>query len=187
MSRRLVSILLVICLLIVTYGALVLNGLFDPRPVGPLVQTIPAQRLVVESAWLEQVATVDRPFSLRGSVAVLDSAETEVGYRITATDGWLEIVVTPTGTVAIRQQHNGRMHNLLPAQPWPHLQLGTLPNELWLDITADETRVWVNGELLWRQDDLMLSCAPCAVYRRVEANAEVGVIQFDALSLYQPE
>lgn len=90
------------------------------------------------------------PYSIKVT-ANLHSGEVDSGYGVLlGTDKeHLGVAVAPTGYLTVWQ--TGSQDDLfLPWQTWPHIQKGNVPNEIWLDMTADGLlTLRVNREFLW--------------------------------------
>jgi hypothetical protein len=142
---------------------LIAAGVFDPRPLGPLlrrdhpgIHALPAtgeMSLPQSPPW--PASTPPDRFSVRMTAALV-SGETDSGYGLALGEAeQLLIAVSPTGYVAVREAKGGAPPTfLLPWQPWPHVRPGEQANEIWLDVartrTGAEVTAWVNRERLWR-------------------------------------
>lgn len=143
--------------------ALVAGGAFDPRPCGPLGHRDTPGRLVLaeRGETLRPQSTpfagAPRCYTVRLTAAYTDG-ETDSGYGLAVGDGQeaLVVAVSPLGQAAVWQTLAGEdePRYLLPWQPWPHVNTGTTPNEMWLEIEdkAGITQVTarINRELLWQ-------------------------------------
>ena len=126
---------------------LIAAGVFDPKPVGKLQTTLPAQTVTVSELgqavlWL-QASLPEGEFSVRGT-AVWQSGNQDSGVGVALGD--FKVAVSPLGYVLVQQADEA----VLPWQPWPHVQQGEQPNEIWIDVRGEAVSVWLNRELLWQ-------------------------------------
>jgi hypothetical protein len=97
-----------------------------------------------------------RCYSVRLTAAYA-GGETDSGYGLAVgnNEAALVVAVSPLGEAAVWQTVAGEdePRYLLPWQPWPHVQQGIAPNEIWLDVAEDDDLMRVtariNRELLW--------------------------------------
>jgi hypothetical protein len=157
-------------------------GWFNPRPVGSLrwQRTLPPQMIAAgarEVVWLEEVTAAD--YSVRVK-AVHQSGERDIIYGLVlgSETNYLVTAISPLGYVSLEQ--GNRM--LLPLQPWPHVQRGSEPNEIWVNVEAGEVTIRLNREILW--------VGAVAEVGRVgvmgESWGETAVIQFQSIQLFTP-
>lgn len=154
-ERRVLSWLALLLLAALAGGvALVSAGLFDPPLNGTTVRerplpahTIPAHGRFL--TWLDEPLPPTN-YTLR-LTAVHQSGEPDVGYGLIVGDdsNGLTVLVSPLGYVTVRLGETA----VVPWQPWPHVQTGTEPNEIWLNVGGVEgngrAAVRINRELLW--------------------------------------
>ena len=140
-----VGLVTVIGLMVVLIGL----GLFDPKPFGVLRWQEVVDSLVVEAQsrevlWMAE--EVEGVFTLRGT-AVYQSGEKDIisGLVVGRDEDYFAIGVSPLGYVTLWQGEA----LLMPLQPWPHVNMGSEPNEIWLDVGEEEVAVWLNREILW--------------------------------------
>lgn len=145
--------------------ALIITGVFDPKPAGPPAASAPIGPVEVAagaetSQWVPAVrrSAERRPISWR-LLAAHRAGELDSGYGLMVGDDAraLVVAVSPLGYASIWEQHGlGQAQDLvhLPWQTWPHVATGSALNELWLDVTPvggqDEITVRINREVLWR-------------------------------------
>ena len=127
---------------------LIAAGVFDPKPVGQRQTVLPETSLTVSQPgqsirWLREPLPAG-DFSLRAT-AVWQTGTQDSGVGLAVDD--FVVAVSPLGYVLVQQAGEP----VLPWQPWPHVQPGGNPNELWLDIRGSEISVRINRELLMRR------------------------------------
>jgi hypothetical protein len=140
----------------VTIIILSAGGFFDPYQAGKLIYTSEPIELVVpagehETIWLTELSPAN--FSVRTAVALKNGEpDSGAGLILKGSCGQLLIAVSGNGRVTIQQldPENCSPNPGLPWQPWPHLNMGTAPNELWLDVTNKQITVRINREVLWQ-------------------------------------
>lgn len=155
-ARAILGYLLATAVFVIILIAL---GLFDPKPVGTLQTTLPEATLSVNNPgqtiqWLpDPLPQTD--FSVRGTaVWQSGSQDSGIGIALGNLEHNLVVAVSPLGYVLIQQ--NGEA--VLPWQPWPHVQFGEMPNEIWLDVRGERVTVRLNRELLWQGEISLLDC-----------------------------
>ena len=127
---------------------LIAAGLFDPKPVGQLQTTLPAQMLTVSESgqtivWLEEITAEE--FSVRGiTVWQSGSLDSGMGLAVGNEQDAFVAAVSPLGYVLVQQDDTV----ILPWQPWPHVQ--PEENEIWLDVRGETITVRINREILWQ-------------------------------------
>lgn len=144
---------------IAAFVILIAVGAFDPRPIGELTvrlslgprETGPEN---VALNW-QSVPLPDPPYSVRLAAATPNGdADGEYGLVIGDDRQHLTIAVSPLGYAGVWQERDGAVESLFPWQPWPHVQMGEAPNELWLDVHGEGATTFatvrVNRELLWQ-------------------------------------
>jgi hypothetical protein len=145
---------------------LILSGVFDPQPLGPLSLRDELNRSVLVSDEY-QLQLLQIPAGDSSSVrleAALESGSWDIGYglKIGTPERSIVVAVSPLGYVTIREipaperaaandgQEFGNLRATLPWQTWPHVAEGTLSNEIWVDIKDSKlVSVRINRELLW--------------------------------------
>jgi hypothetical protein len=148
-------------ILLVFGGAVALIGLisagvFDPKPIGILVETLPLGHVELDAGqgqltWLE-LSAPNADHSLRLE-AELSEGEVDSVYGLVIGDEseYLVVAVSPVGYVAILVNSDLEDRPIIPWRTWPHVVDGNGANELWLDIEGDMlTAVRTNRELLWQ-------------------------------------
>lgn len=142
------------------FVALIVLGVFDPRPPGAEQATAAPGVHSLAGAGeamipLDSPVTVE-PYTVRLAAAYLDG-ETDSGYGLVVGDGAgaLVVAVSPLGYAAVWQTSNGDQPLYhLPWQTWPHIHTGTSANEITIDIVPELTEaavsVRINRELLWQ-------------------------------------
>jgi len=130
--------------------SLIALGVFDPKPIGTLQTTLPAQMLTVSEpgqtiVWQEEIAA--ETFSVRGT-AVWQSGSLDSGVGLVLGNEQQAFItaVSPLGYVFIQQGDT----IILPWQPWPHVRADE--NEIWLDVHGETITVRINREVLWQGD-----------------------------------
>jgi hypothetical protein len=163
---------------------LIAAGTFDPKPVGKLQTTLPATRLIVDQPgqtiqWLtEPLPSSD--FSVRGTaVWQSGSQDSGIGLAVGNKEDNLLVAVSPLGYVTVQQQGV----ELLPWQPWPHVQLGNTPNEIWLDIKGNTVTIRINREFLW-QGIYVLPAHELGLFG--EDFGGTAVFDFQTIQIYAP-
>jgi len=142
-------------------GAVILIGLisagvFDPRPIGRLLLTLPLQQVDVGAKerrlkWLDQTAP-PTDFSLR-LTAALAGGEVDSAYGLALGDEshYLVAALSPTGYVAVWRQDGQRLEKVIPWRTWPHIWPELDVNELWLDVSGGQlVAIRTNREILWQ-------------------------------------
>lgn len=144
---------------------LIAAGVFDPQPLGPLLQTDrpgphalnhPGETLIPATAPWPPDSPPAR-FSIRLKAAYRQG-ELDSGFGLALGSGSSRLVValSPLGYVAVRQDaEDGQPVYPMPWQTWPHGRPGAAENELWLDVDQSDVgrtdvTAWLNRELLWR-------------------------------------
>ena len=163
---------------------LIAAGVFDPKPVGTVQTTLPAMLVRVEQAgqtikWLgEPLPAAD--FSVRETaVWQSGSQDSGMGLAIGSKTDNLIVAVSPLGYVLVQQ--NGV--ELLPWQPWPHVRLGDVSNEIWIDVQGDMVAIRINRELLWR-GSMALSGRNLGLF--TEHFGETAVFSSQSIQIYAP-
>jgi hypothetical protein len=150
-------------------------GMFDPKPVGELTAELPLQPITIPSK-TEQLTWLDYDlpsgsFTVRLTAAYQSgSLDSAYGLALGSQEQALLIALSPTGYAAIQTftppaaegeldnmiaNHplNGTLSNslvpILEWQPWPHINTGTGPNEIWLDQRGNTITIRINRELFW--------------------------------------
>ena len=131
-------------------------GVFDPKPLGSLLSTNSLQQVGLAERqqrllWIEPLAPAS-DYSLRLTAALsegeLDSA---YGLALGAEDQYLVVAFSPVGYVSFWRQDIGRLEKIIPWRTWPHVHLGSEPNELWMDVQGGQlTSIRTNREILWQ-------------------------------------
>ncbi len=175
---------------------LIAAGVFDPQPLGPLIQT---DRLAPQG--LQQPGEMLIPLSVpwaSGAVPSRFSVRLKAAYQEGELDsGWglalgrdssrLVVALSPLSYVAIRQdEKDGQPAFLLPWQTWPHVRPGPAENELWLDVAQDgkgqaAVTVWINRELLWRGE---LDQAPDELWLWLSTYGAAVTVDFQSLEWF---
>lgn len=144
---------------------LIAAGVFDPKTLGPLIQTDrlgahtlkqPGDVFIPLSAPWASAAAPNR-FSVRLKAAYQEG-ELDSGFGLALGDGSSRLVValSPLGYVTVQRDGGDDPPTyLLPWQTWPHVRPGPAENELWLDVDngndgRTDVTAWINRELLWR-------------------------------------
>jgi hypothetical protein len=137
---------------------LVAVGVFDPKPLGPNTVNRDLQSLVVDqdsesTHWLEDIQPEDN-YSIRLTAHKV-KGESDIGYGLILGEPGHELIfaVSPLGYLSFWRelQENDRKieEQYIPWRTWPHIQTGTDPNEIWLDIEDGlVTSIRLNRELL---------------------------------------
>ncbi|MFN2222300.1 MAG: hypothetical protein ACK2UH_07095 [Candidatus Promineifilaceae bacterium] len=136
--------------------ALISAGVFDPKPIGRLQETLSLGQVDVGAKerrldWLGQ-ETPGTDFSLR-LTAALTSGELDSAYGLAVGDEtrYLVAAFSPTGYVAFWQQDGERLDKIIPWRTWPHIRPEFEANELWLDVANGQlTAIRTNREILWQ-------------------------------------
>ena len=130
---------------------LVLLGTFDPQPTGELVwQADPVAVRIgsgEEQLLWQETPRLNEILSVRLEAASNRMVDAAYGLAVGNEGYHLAVVVAPTGYVSIWQARDREREMLLPWQTWPHVRQEG--NELWVDVFANKTRIWINRELLW--------------------------------------
>ncbi len=144
---------------------LIAVGVFDPKPLGRLIQTdrlaphtlqqLGEEFIPLDAPWAS--AAAPSRFSVRLKTAYQEGAlDSGFGLALGSGSSRLVVALSPLGYVAIRQDgEDGPPAYPLPWQTWPHVRPGTAENELWLDVDQTDdgqtaVTAWLNRELLWR-------------------------------------
>ncbi|MEM7115521.1 MAG: hypothetical protein AAF614_23980 [Chloroflexota bacterium] len=169
-QQLLQTAVLTLTLLLILTILVIQLGIFDPKPIGSLRHTVGSTLLTVPKqsekiTWLE-TPTLPENFSVR-LTAVFQSGDPDSGYGLLlgSPDHHLAIAVSPLGLVSIWESNLprpllqgrgqeaflqlGKTEGRLPWQPWPHIAPTHTPNEIWLDVHADQLTVRLNRERLW--------------------------------------
>lgn len=174
-------------LLAVAGISLISAGLFDPRPLGPLQQTLTPGVVQIEGekqalTWLARPAP-PRPFSAR-LIAAHQDGESDIGYglQIGSDEGAFAVAVSPLGLVSVWQQGaDGRVVTQMPWQPWPHVRRGAEPNEIQIDVDGRSVTVRLNRERLWQGE---LTPQPDALGLYAESFGRAATVDFRELALF---
>ncbi len=158
---------------------LILTGFFDPIPTETNSITIQPASLTTapqgkQIVWLTTTPTP--PFSIRLNVA-LQSGEIDSGYGLLlgANDAYFGVAVAPTGYLTVWQTGT-QDTTILPWQTWPHVKTDKVANEIWLDVSADNTvTIRVNREFLW-SGEIDMPIREVGIYG--ESFGETAVIHF---------
>lgn len=135
---------------------LISAGVFDPKPNGRHLATIPLPHAEVGSQdrrliWLQQSAPGVN-YSLR-LTAALASGELDSAYGLALGDETRHLVaaISPTGYVSIWHQDGQDQDHIIPWRTWPHVRPELGANELWLDVQDRRlTAIRTNREILWQ-------------------------------------
>ena len=171
-----VCLLLAIGLLVALIGW----GVFDPKPLGVLVWQRSLSEWEITSRevlWLAEVE--EAVFTVRGT-AVYQSGERDMvaGLVVGNEADYLGVAVSPLGYVMVWQGEE----MLMPLQPWPHVHLGSEPNEIWLDVQGSDVTVRLNREILWVGEANVAG----GVGVVGQSWGETAVVQFPSIQLYSP-
>ncbi|UCG23701.1 MAG: hypothetical protein JSW55_16400 [Chloroflexota bacterium] len=149
------TILLVFCTAVVLIG-LISAGVFDPKPIGMLVESMPLGSVALDAGqrqltWLEMAAPA-ADHSLRLEAALVEGEEDSAYGLVVGNESEnLVVAISPVGYVAILANSDPDEGPIIPWRTWPHVVEGNGANELWLDIEGDMLiSVRTNRELLWR-------------------------------------
>jgi hypothetical protein len=135
---------------------LISAGVFDPKPIGRLLLTVPLKQVNVGAEekrldWLDEPAPAP-DYSLR-LTAALGGGEVDSAYGLVLGNEtrYLAAACSPTGYVAIWQQDGDRLNKIVPWRTWPHVRPELEANELWLDVEDGQlTTIRTNREILWQ-------------------------------------
>jgi hypothetical protein len=136
--------------------ALISAGVFDPKPIGRLQETLSLAQLDVARQtsrleWLDRQAPAP-DYTLRLSAALLDG-EVDSAYGLALGDDarYLVAAFSPTGYVAVWQRKGDHRDKIVPWRTWPHVRPEFQANELWLDVEdGNLTGIRTNREILWQ-------------------------------------
>lgn len=144
-----------------TLIALIVAGVFDPQPSGPLVSRLGPGPLSLEGSG-EMLAWQPLPWAAAPArhtvrlTAAHVAGEMDSAYGLALGEGvTLTAAVSPLGEVAVWETAGTGTAPVyhVPWQPWPHVRRGAAANELWLDVARDgeqaRVTVRINRELLW--------------------------------------
>ncbi|MFO7662230.1 MAG: hypothetical protein R6X18_06500 [Chloroflexota bacterium] len=164
-SERLVQIAAIIILAIASVTIiLIMGGVFDPKPAGPLRESTKLGQFSLGQAGEVVLIQLESPFANHhpGSYSVrltseYVSGETDSGYGLVLgnEDERIFVAVSPLGEAAVwRFSSTEEIDYQVAWQPWPHVRQGSIPNEIWLDVDGSEPNLQVtariNRELIWR-------------------------------------
>ncbi len=167
--------------------ALISAGVFDPRPAGPLQQTLAPGPLRLAAGqralhWLPEPAP-HTPFSAR-LLAARHSGEPDAAYGLALGHdaGAFVVAVSAAGYVSVWQESAGgeRLAHM-PWQTWPHVHGGEAWNEIQIDVWGEAADVRLNRELLWQGE---LTPAPTSLGLYAESFGAAVEFDFAALSLH---
>ncbi|HSG18641.1 MAG TPA: hypothetical protein VLE70_20265 [Anaerolineae bacterium] len=169
---------------------LISAGVFDPKPIGDPIDTLPLAPLEVNAGqvrlnWLA-LSVPDTDHSLRLEAALIEG-EVDSAYGLVIGDESenLLVAISPVGYVTILINSNLEERPIIPWRTWPHVAMGNSANELWLDIEGDElTAVRTNRELLWQGS---LSVPGKGIGLWVESYGGPAKIDFSSLELFAAE
>ena len=170
---------------------LISSGMFDPKPIGTLQRSATPGTFQMDAGsnsvqWFD--LSVNEAGSVRGT-AVYHSGEKDIVYGIAVgkPTHYVQVVISPVGYVAIEKvintQHAARStQHLLPYQPWPHVLIGNVPNEIWVDWEDGQLTVRINRELLWMGD---IEIDPVDIGIVGESYGKTAVVDFQTIELFQ--
>ncbi|MBE2202439.1 MAG: hypothetical protein IAE79_27755 [Anaerolinea sp.] len=166
---------------------LIAAGVTDPKPIGvvqwqttPGARTIPAQEQVIE--WLDAPAP-GASFTVQATAVFQQGAtDARYGLRLADADQTVDVLVSPSGYVAIRAGDQ----DLFPYQLWPHARAGV--NEIWIDVqqtavTQTAVTVRLNREWLWSGT---IETVPTRLGLIGEGFAEMAVVVWEKVSISKP-
>jgi hypothetical protein len=172
--------------------AAISSGVFDPQPLGTVVQRLSPVRLAVPAgarkvSWQEQLRLPQPPYSIKMQAALAQGdPDSGYGLLLASPAGNTAVMVSPTGYVSIFKEYSESSKGadaIQPWQPWPHVQRGSATNEIWLDVSEEQARVRINGELFWTGE---LAGSSTAVGLVAESFADSALIDFGSLELITP-
>ncbi|MCP5097142.1 MAG: hypothetical protein GY943_16455 [Chloroflexi bacterium] len=186
-------------------GGLIGTGVFDPKPIGTLQQSITPGKVQIDAGatvvqWLDLSVDVGAG-SVRGT-AVYQSGEKDIVYGVVIGKSmhYVQVVVSQVGYVAVEEVMNNQQstinnqqltnpqsallspHSLLPYQLWTHVQMGGVPNEIWVDWEDGQLTVRINRELLWVGE---VEIDPVEIGIVGGSFGETAVIDFQLIELFQ--
>lgn len=193
-SSRWIGRAAVLLLLTALLGiGLISAGVFDPKPLGDAVISLPVESLTVESGgnrlhWLD-TPLPPPPYSLQLTAAPT-SGEQDIGYGLALGDeaNYVVAAVSPLGYITLSScsltiddcQLTIDNFSPLPWQTWPHVRPDV--NEIWLDVDGDELTVRVNREFLW-QGEIQLDGR---IGLWLESYGGAAAVHFQKLDLFTP-
>jgi hypothetical protein len=142
---------------------LIMAGVFDPKPAGPLITAARPGRYSLREAGEAALIPLESPlvnhhparYSVR-LTGIFINGETDSGYGLVlGKKERIFIAVSPLGEAAVWQSSPvGKTDYHVPWQPWPHVRQGSVPNEIWVDVEDLgpnlQVTARINRELIWR-------------------------------------
>lgn len=152
LDASIVLVLVVAVILIAVISA----GVFDPEPVGDLVDTMALESIQLNGEqhliqWLEQDAPSD-DYSVRLTAALGDGElDSAYGLVLGTEQRYYAAAFSPAGYVALWQQDQDSLEKIINWRTWPHVNQGSEANELWLDVVDGHLiSIRTNREILWQ-------------------------------------
>jgi hypothetical protein len=177
--------LLLLLTMIVLLVGLIVNGRFDPQPLGELQwqqEPVVAPRAFAEPeiVWLERPLPPP-PYTIR-LTAAWHSGNPDAAYGLVLghENEYLLTAVTPTGYLIPPTLNPQPPFTSLP---WPHLNQLNAANEIWLNVTAESVTIRVNGE---RYGQERLTVPPGHIGLWGMSWGETAVVMWQRLELYSP-
>lgn len=162
----------------------VASGWFDPQPLGQLqwaAQPVAPPQAVTEPTiiWLERPLPPP-PYTIRLTAAWQSGhPDSAYGLALGSADAYVLTAVTPTGYLLLPISHP---QPRFPILPWPHINQLDIPNEIWLDVTAETIIVRLNRELY---GEVLLTVPPGRIGLWGMSWEETAVIDFQRIELFQ--
>ena len=125
---------------------LVMSGMFDPKPIGTLAETL-QPGAVSGQRWL---TTVPDTFAAR---MMIDSAEIESAILYGTPDEHIAIAIGTDGYLALWQASPAGVEYLYPWQTWVHVRSDS--NEIWIDMQPEKWTIRVNREVFYEGEPLV--------------------------------
>jgi hypothetical protein len=174
-------------------AALTLAGLFDPRPVGPLLWEAGEQSAVVAPGqawqhWLPQPLPQPFTLALRLETGDEQSAETEAGLLLGNADMAWGVALSNRGYLTVWEVQDGVTAVIHPWQPWANVRRDGM-QEIGLALQGDSLTILINQEV-WRtlpRPAALAACGECRVGLWGNGVEESAEIRFTRLRLYAEE
>lgn len=174
--------------------ALISAGVFDPKPIGELRQTIEPGILTVPAGEetvkvLEGIYAADSR-SIR-LTAALREGELDSGYGLVLgpKEQLVGIGVSPIGYLTVWHNLGGtdkpnEVDRIIPWRTWPHVKLGNEENEIWIDIEERSLKtIRINRELLW-QGDVPVHTGLVSLW--AESFGQSTIVDYPKLEIFAP-
>lgn len=136
--------------------SLISSGIFDPKPLGAPLATLPLESVALLAGWsqinwLETTAPMSDHTLRLGAALANGEVDSAYGLVIGSEQRSIVIAVSPVGYIAIWTNEDQRPETVLPWQTWPHVAQNQGVNEIWVDVEDDAlTTVRINREILWQ-------------------------------------